>query len=286
MGCAGKVEAAPSLPDDGGNLAPSFEGFEFFAKNPQSTDAAFIVTVFIDTTPDAQWQLTKNDVLVADSSGLVLDNVSSHEGAFMAGSQVLLIDMTTMSNAESLFKLTGTVSEIEIQMPENHAGQLDILDIPNGLDVCNVFSFDCELSVPSQIPRSLTRFKFHDCYKFNQPIDSWDVSGLTITANMFRRAIAFNQPLPSWNMANVIDASSMFKFAIAFNQPIGIWNMASLIDAGSMFEGATAFNQDLSLWCVSNLVVAPRDFDAGATAWVLPKPVWGTCPRGEDTLPA
>lgn len=286
MGCAGKVDTAPSIPDGGGNLAPTFESFEFFAKNKQSTDAAFIVTVFIDTTPDAQWQLTKNGVLVADSSGLVLDNVSSPDGYFMAGSQSLLIDMTSISNAESLFKLTGTVSEIEIQMPASLAGQLDVLDIPNGLDVCIVQAYDCELSVPSQIPRSLTRFRFKDCYKFNQPIDSWDVSGLTIASNMFRSAIAFNQPLASWNMANVIDASSMFKGATAFNQPIGSWNIVSLIDAGSMFEGATAFNQDLSLWCVSNLVVAPTNFDTGAAAWTLPKPVWGTCPRGEDTLPA
>jgi len=46
-----------------------------------------------------------------------------------------------------------------------------------------------------------------------------------------------------------------------------------------MFRNATSFNQDLSSWCVTNLTTASTDFDTGATAWTLPKPVWGTCPE-------
>lgn len=45
-----------------------------------------------------------------------------------------------------------------------------------------------------------------------------------------------------------------------------------------MFYGATSFNQDLSGWCVSNIPSLPNGFDTGATSWVLPKPIWGTCP--------
>jgi len=47
-----------------------------------------------------------------------------------------------------------------------------------------------------------------------------------------------------------------------------------------MFEDAVAFNQDLSSWCVSNIPFAPAAFDRRATAWTLPRPVWGTCPGG------
>jgi len=29
---------------------------------------------------------------------------------------------------------------------------------------------------------------------------------------------------------------------------------------------------------VSNITSKPSNFDIGATSWVLPRPVWGTCP--------
>jgi len=46
----------------------------------------------------------------------------------------------------------------------------------------------------------------------------------------------------------------------------------------SMFRDAIVFNQDLSSWCVTNFTSEPSDFATGATAWTLPKPIWGTCP--------
>jgi len=45
-----------------------------------------------------------------------------------------------------------------------------------------------------------------------------------------------------------------------------------------MFQSASSFNQDLSGWCVSLIPVEPFAFADKATAWVQPKPVWGTCP--------
>jgi len=45
-----------------------------------------------------------------------------------------------------------------------------------------------------------------------------------------------------------------------------------------MFGFATSFNQDLSSWCVTNITSPPIAFDTGATSWVLPRPIWGTCP--------
>ena len=47
---------------------------------------------------------------------------------------------------------------------------------------------------------------------------------------------------------------------------------------GYMFTRARAFNQDLSSWCVPLIEAAPELFDNSAAAWVLPRPVWGTCP--------
>jgi len=49
-------------------------------------------------------------------------------------------------------------------------------------------------------------------------------------------------------------------------------------DMDYMFYSASEFNQDLYSWCVTNISLEPTDFDSSATDWVLPKPVWGTCP--------
>jgi hypothetical protein len=46
----------------------------------------------------------------------------------------------------------------------------------------------------------------------------------------------------------------------------------------SMFANASSFNQDLSGWCVENITDTPPGFDDGADSWVLPRPIWGTCP--------
>jgi surface protein len=70
----------------------------------------------------------------------------------------------------------------------------------------------------------------------------------------------------------------MFSSCQAFNQNIGGWNVSNVTNMDSMFEGSTSFNQDLSSWCVTLIPTQPVNFDTGATSWILPKPVWGTCP--------
>jgi hypothetical protein len=52
---------------------------------------------------------------------------------------------------------------------------------------------------------------------------------------------------------------------------------------GSMFQNATSFNHNLSGWCVS-LITWHGFVDHGATSWVLPRPVWGTCPLQVRTV--
>jgi surface protein len=71
----------------------------------------------------------------------------------------------------------------------------------------------------------------------------------------------------------------MFNDAKAFNQDIGNWNTAKVWTMQEMFRDATSFNRDLSIWCVERITTHPPFFDLGADAWVLPRPVWGTCPE-------
>ena len=55
---------------------------------------------------------------------------------------------------------------------------------------------------------------------------------------MFYGATAFNQPLGTWNTTGVTSMDSMFYGAAAFNQPIGTWNTSGVKDMGYMFYEA------------------------------------------------
>ena len=113
---------------------------------------------------------------------------------------------------------------------------------------------------------------------FNQNIGSWNVSSVTNMQLMFYNVISFNQNIGGWNVSSVTNMRSMFDGTSSFNQNIGGWNVSSVTNMRSMFEGASSFNQDLSRWCVTLIPLPAILFDAGATSWTLPKPVWGTCP--------
>ena len=120
---------------------------------------------------------------------------------------------------------------------------------------------------------------FNGATTFNQDIGKWDTSKVTTMADMFFQATAFNQDIGGWDTSSAIDLQYMFNQATVFNQDISDWDTSNVISMNLMFYQASSFNQNLSSWCVTNLTTEPTDFDTGATVWVLPKPVWGTCPQ-------
>lgn len=102
-------------------------------------------------------------------------------------------------------------------------------------------------------------------------------SWVTNLSEMLAYSSGFSQDLSGWNTSNVV-AMDEFAWESDFNGDISTWTLESLITASRAFYNNTAFNQDLSGWCVPLIASEPADFSTGATAWVLPKPAWGTCP--------
>ena len=127
-------------------------------------------------------------------------------------------------------------------------------------------------------------YMFTDARKFNQDISNWNVSGVTNMSEMFYNSYVFNQDIGRWNVSNVTNMSRLFNNAYDFNQDIGGWNVSNVTNMDYMFYNTDDFNQDLSQWCVPSITSLPESFDSNNPnpAWTLPKPVWGTCPRGEN----
>ena len=142
------------------------------------------------------------------------------------------------------------------------------------------------VKVPDTLPSNITdlSFMFQSAIAFNQDISMWNTSNVTNMTEMFSNTNSFNQPLGNWDVSNVTYMGGMFGGAIAFNQDISGWNVSKATNMGYMFYSAIRFNQDISKWCVATFSTSPFDFDYGATSWTLPRPIWGTCPRGENTV--
>ena len=126
---------------------------------------------------------------------------------------------------------------------------------------------------------------FDTARAFNKDIGRWDVSNVTNMEKMFTDAKAFLQAgINSWDTSRVINMKEMFYLATVFNQNISTWDTSNVTNMDRMFKGAQIFNQDQSEWLYQALIVNQKNL-LNAGSWNAPKPVWGTCPRGEDTYP-
>ena len=98
------------------------------------------------------------------------------------------------------------------------------------------------------------------------------------STQLFSTLLQVPQTIPP----ELVDINRLFIDAYLFNQDISMWDVSNVVNMNRMLESAKTFNQDLSEWCVPNITSLPESFDLNTPQWTLPKPVWGTCPRGEN----
>ena len=81
-------------------------------------------------------------------------------------------------------------------------------------------------------------------------------------------------------VSNIYNMEKLFENDTSFNEDISSWDVSNVTNMSAMFVNATSFNQDLSRWNLTLIYSLPAGLDVSATAWTLPRPIWGTSPRG------
>ena len=192
-----------------------------------------------------------------------------------AGDHTITITGTTIgfsfsfdSNSRSQIRSVTQWGDLQLGNSTNYFYQCNNLDLSGVIDILNLSD-----------TTNLTRM-FSNCTSLIAVgrINEWDVSSVSDMTEMFYNDSSFNQNIGSWNVSNVVTMEGMFVSTEVFNQDISSWDVSSVTNMNGMFDGAISFNQNLSSWCVSLIPSTPTQFSTGASAWVLPKPVWGTCP--------
>ncbi len=230
------------------------------------------------------------DTGLVTEMGSMFSGASSFDGAIGSWNTSNVVYMSNMFSGASSFNQdisswnTGNVTYMNNMFENATAFNQDI----SGWDTSSVTSMGSMFSGASAFNGAIGSWNtigvtdmggmFNDASSFNGDISGWNVSGVTNMGGMFNGASAFNQDISGWDTSGVTNMYSMFENASAFNGAIGSWDTSGVTSMYVMFSGATAFNQDLSGWCVTKITSMPTDFDTGASSWVLPQPVWGTCP--------
>lgn len=247
-------EVAYSVPDPSAGTAT--ETFKFVTENLRSSTNSLNINITI-TPVSGAWSLLEAGVLIADSSGFTAPNIT-HAASSNGGRQLRLGNGRMPSVLE--YEIVGkvTVMIVHERLGGGPSGKVTISSFCENINAYQFWLPNVQITVPEFLPPNI-----NTCFR------------------MFYRCSLFNQDISMWDTSQVTDMESMFNEAAAFNQDISSWNVKKVTAMNFMFSRATSFNQDLSQWCVPNIRSEPAYFKRDVTGWSLPKPVWGTCPRGE-----
>ena len=238
-------------------ISGTIDGWSFFDENvPEYYGTP---TKIINVLQWGNLKLGNLQYNFAFTTNLTLDSVSD------------ILNLQGVTTLGAMF-LNSSISSV------NRINEWDVSNVNNlGSMFGNATSFNQPLTGWNVSNVTTMGNMFQGATSFNGDISNWDVSSVDYMGLMFFSATSFNGDISNWNVSNVQNMSSMFRTS-PFNGDISNWNVSNVIVMRNMFENATLFNQDLSPWCVSNIPSLPTDFDNQAFSWVLPRPIWGTCP--------
>ncbi|MCK9234847.1 MAG: BspA family leucine-rich repeat surface protein [Gammaproteobacteria bacterium] len=165
--------------------------------------------------------------------------------------------------------------------------------------------------VPNYLPRSVTSLAgvlSSSVILTGEELQFWDVSNVNTLISAFQECRQLRANLANWNISNVTSLENTFHSTWNMNFDFSHWNTGNVITMQNMLHNSRAmvgtgmehldvskvtnmdgflgggyskvFNTDLSGWCVTLIPNEPTTFASTTPAWVLPKPVWGTCPNG------
>ena len=229
------------------------------------------------------WYVLVNDDIVAASN---IDSVNGFDASIYEDTLSITInDLAATTTDVKIYCNSVSVRLYNSARPVDPVGRhVNVLSFSDTI-TDYLFEFKhCTATVPQTLPSHITSLSdmFAGSTMFNQDLSGWDTSKVTEMSRTFQGCELFNGDITTWDTSNVTNMSSMFNRAKSFNQDIGRWNVGKVERMLYMFGQASKFNQDLSNWCVNLISSKPFSFDDLAGVWTLPKPVWGTCPRGES----
>jgi surface protein len=194
------------------------------------------------------------------------------------------VNWTSVSDPSATGTVSGLTGNTTINFPSGGQYDIRITGIFPAIFFGDKFSDAAKLIRIEQWGNGVwasMQSAFGNCSNLSSypPKDIPNLSGVSSMYRMFLNATSFNGNLSGWDVSSVTSMESMFDSASLFNGDISGWDVSHVTSMESMFNNATLFNRDLSGWCVSGIFPQPFGFDLNATAWVLPRPNWGSpCP--------
>lgn len=165
------------------------------------------------------------------------------------------------------------------ELPEITGNTDQVVDVQGMLDSCDSFNSpvnDFLNSLPNVT--SVQQFLYR-CSSFDQPVDlvlpeATNINYLLGSCSSLNKPISIVAP-------KALYAHHLIYNCNVLNSPVYLSIPLVSFSAGYsayLVGNCPVFNQDCSNWCVSSLTSPPPNFGINCPAWVLPKPVWGTCP--------
>ena len=145
-------------------------------------------------------------------------------------------------------------------------GDSGVTSLPNGC----AYPFESD---NQRVSAAAAEWVTGDFASFYGPISTWNTSGITTTANIFKDATNFNDDLTGWDISTVTSMASAFENAASFQGDLSNWATSNVNTMENTFKGATSFAGDVSNWDVSSVTTmeglfwGATVFDSDLSGW-------------------